>query len=716
MTDSYARQAARTQGFSLGEPRSFRIAPDGQTVIFLRSRSGTDPVNCLWALDVADGRERLVADPAQVGSASAPDDPLERARRERVRERASGIVAFATDAACTVAAFTLAGAIYLADVVGGGMREIRGRRPAADPRPDPAGRLVAYVSAGVLRIHDVTTGEDHPLADPGGAKGVSFGLAEFIAAEEMSRSRGYWWAPDGSAILTSRVDATPVPLLHIADPANPAAEPKAVRYPAAGQPNAEVSAFVVTLDGTLTEVAWDRQAFPYLVNANWDAARGQTARPLMVVLSRDQREMRILQVDPATGVTELVRSDTDPAWVDIVTGVPARTSDGRVVWTADADGAKRLFASTAAEHAAGTAKPLTPVSINVREVLSVDGDTVLFSASADDPASIALWTAGPGGVQLSSQREGVHDGQLAGGTLLQAGRRLGDPGLVVRVLRRDGNGGGTEAALIGSLAETPSLPTPNPDLVWSSGPTRVRTAILLPSWHRPGSGPLPVLCDPYGGPHGQRVTASASAYLTPQWFAEQGFAVVIADGRGTPGRGPASDRAVAGDLAGPALDDQVEALHFAAQHCADLDLGRVAIRGWSFGGYLAALAVVRRPDVFHAAVAGAPPTDWRLYDTCYTERYLGHPDANPQAYEHSSLLAHAAELRRPLLLIHGMVDDNVVVAHTLRLSAALLAAGRPHSFLPLSGVTHMASQEDVAENMLLLQVDFLRSALGIRDR
>ena len=151
----------------------------------------------------------------------------------------------------------------------------------------------------------------------------------------------------------------------------------------------------------------------------------------------------------------------------------------------------------------------------------------------------------------------------------------------------------------------------------------------------------------------------------------------------------------------------------AEQYPDDLDLTRVAIRGWSFGGYLAALAVLRRPDVFHAAVAGAPVTDWRLYDTCYTERYLGHPDEQPDVYDSSSLFADAAKLDRPLLLIHGLADDNVVAAHTLRLSSALLAAGRPHSVLPLSGVTHMTPQEVVAENLLLLQVEFLKRSLHV---
>ena len=158
----------------------------------------------------------------------------------------------------------------------------------------------------------------------------------------------------------------------------------------------------------------------------------------------------------------------------------------------------------------------------------------------------------------------------------------------------------------------------------------------------------------------------------------------------------------------------MEALHAVAAQHPELDLGRVAIRGWSFGGYLAALAVLRRPDVFHAAVAGAPVTDWRLYDTHYAERYLGHPDRDPDAYRRSSLLADAPRTpERPLLLVHGLADDNVVAAHTLRLSGLLLAAGRPHSVLPLSGVTHMAVQEAVAENLLHLQLRFLREALGM---
>jgi dipeptidyl-peptidase-4 len=234
--------------------------------------------------------------------------------------------------------------------------------------------------------------------------------------------------------------------------------------------------------------------------------------------------------------------------------------------------------------------------------------------------------------------------------------------------------------------------------------------VLLPREH--DGSPLPVLMDPYGGPHAQRVLKAHNSYLTSQWFADQGFAVVIIDGRGTPGRGSSFERSVLHDLATSALEDQVDGLRAAADD-HPLDLSRVAIRGWSFGGYLAALAVLRRPDVFHAAVAGAPVTEWRLYDTHYTERYLGDPTVDSGPYAASSLLPLADELTRPLLLVHGLADDNVVAAHTLQMSNALLAAGKPHEVLPLVGVTHMTPQEVVAEHLLLHQLEFIRRSLGL---
>ncbi|HJV05358.1 MAG TPA: S9 family peptidase, partial [Actinomycetota bacterium] len=266
------------------------------------------------------------------------------------------------------------------------------------------------------------------------------------------------------------------------------------------------------------------------------------------------------------------------------------------------------------------------------------------------------------------------------------------------------------------IAEIPShLEEPLVDArprLFSAGPRELRSALLLPQGREP-DGPLPVLLDPYAGPVVNTVLRERDEYLASQWFADQGFAVLLTDGRGTPGRGAAWERAIHRDVLGPVLEDQIDALRAAAERFGFLDLTRVAIRGWSFGGELAAAAVLRRPDVFHAAVVGAPVTDQRLYDTHYNERYLGHPDREPEVYRQSSVLFDAPSLERPILLIHGLDDDNCYVAHSLKLSQALTEAGKPHIFLPLAGITHRPLDETVAENLLLLQLRFLRQSLGL---
>jgi dipeptidyl-peptidase 4 len=690
VTESFPRRQARTRRFTLGAPRGIRISPDGDRVVFLRSRGGADPITCLWTLDLPGGVERLVADPREMGGPEAELPAEERARRERSREQAGGIVGYATDRALTVAAFALGGQLHVVDLVAGRPpRLIETPGAVIDPRPDPHGRRVAFVSSGSVHVHDLDTGLDTTLTTPEGP-GITYGLADFVAAEEMGRMRGHWWTPDGERLLVARVDDTPVRRWHIADPEHPERIPAVVGYPAAGTPNARVGLQIIGLDGTRVPVVWDDERDEYLVTALWDAHE-----LLVVVQPRDQRALRVLRVDPATGATTSRHEQTDPSWVDIVPGVPAHTRSGALVTTADADGARRLVVD---------GDPVTPPGLQVRDVLDVDGDTVLFRGSTD-PCSVGLYSWSGNALTEHTPKPGVHSGRLAGGTLVVTAADLDSDGSTTTVQHR---GGAT--ITITSLAEAPGL-QPRVTLL-TAGARELRSALLLPSWHRPGTR-LPVLMDPYGGPHSQRVLASRAAHLGSQWFAEQGFAVVVVDGRGTPGRGPEFDRAVHGDLAEPVLADQVDALHDLARHHPDLDLSRVGIRGWSFGGYLAALAVLRRPDVFHAAVAGAPVTDWALYDTHYTERYLGRPDTDAAAYARSSLIADAPRLERPLLLVHGLADDNVVAAHTLRLSSALLAAGRPHSVLPLSGVTHMTPQEVVAENLLLLQVRFLRDALAV---
>ncbi|MGW2820546.1 prolyl oligopeptidase family serine peptidase [Streptomyces sp. NPDC001443] len=699
--DSFPRRHARTQRFTLGAPRSSTVAPDGARVVFLRSGSGTDRANSLWVLDVPEGRERVAADPrALLGGASEHLSAEERARRERSREGSAGIVGYATDTAVELASFALSGRLFTAELRAGTARELPVPGPVIDPRPAPDGRHVAYVHEGALRVVDAEGEGDRALAEPESAS-ITYGLAEFVAAEEMSRSRGFWWAPESDRLLVARVDDTPVRRWWIADPAHPERDPQHVPYPAAGTPNAEVRLLIIDLNGSRTEVSWDRARYPYLARVHWSAA----GAPLLLVQARDQRSQLFLAVDPDTGATRMVHADEDRIWLELFPGVPCWSPSGRLIRIADEGGARVL---TVGE------RPLTGPQLHVRAVLDVADEDVLIAASAGEDATapetgeVHVYRVNERGLERVSQVPGVHTAVRAGGVTVLASATLDRPGTEVQVLR-----GGKRTATVRSYAEDPGM-SPRVTLT-EGGARRIPCAVLMPSDY-PGDTPLPVLMDPYGGPHGQRVVSAHNAHLTSQWFADQGFAVVVADGRGTPGRSPGWEKAVHRDFT-VSLDDQVEALQDLAKSYP-LDLSRVAIRGWSFGGYLAALAVLRRPDVFHAGIAGAPVTDWRLYDTHYTERYLGTPDTDAAAYAHSGLvtdegLSAAEGPHRPLMIVHGLADDNVVVAHALRLSSALLAAGRPHEVLPLSGVTHMTPQETVAENLLLLQVDFLRRALKL---
>ncbi|MFD7862342.1 alpha/beta fold hydrolase [Streptomyces sp. NPDC059783] len=691
--------------FTLGAPRAFTVSPDGERVVFVRTGSGTDRSGRLWVLDLSDPsgpRERVVADPeVLLGGSAERLSAQERARRERSREGASGIVGYALDGAAELAAFALSGKVYVARLRSGTARALPVPGPVIDPRPSPDGRHVAYVSKGALRVVGSDGEDDRALAEPEDGH-VSYGLAEFVAAEEMARTRGFWWSPESDRLLVARVDDSAVRRWWISDPANPERPPAEVAYPAAGTPNAEVRLFVLGLAGERTEVIWDRGRFPYLARVHWSS----DGAPLLLVQARDQQSQLYLAVDPESGATRTVHADGDPDWLELFPGVPGWTPDGRLVRIADEGGARVLAVGD---------RPLTGAQLQIRSVLDIGASDILVTASAGERASAPetgethVYRVNELGVERVSEGVGVHTAVRSGGVTVLVSTSVDAPGSTARVLRD-----GKPVATVADHAERPVL-SARPVLT-EGGAHRIPCAVLLPTGYRDADGPLPVLMDPYGGPHGRRVLAAHNPHLTSQWFADQGFAVVVADGRGTPGRSPAWEKAVKHDLA-LTLDDQVEALHALAERFP-LDLDRVAIRGWSYGGFLAGMAALRRPEVFHAAIVGAPVTDQRLYDTHYSERYLGDPAERPEVYADNSLvtdegLSHAAGPARPMMIIHGLADDNVVVAHTLRLSSALLAAGRPHEVVPLSGVTHMTPQEKVSENLLLLQVDFLKRSLGL---
>ncbi|MFI2239327.1 S9 family peptidase [Streptomyces chrestomyceticus] len=739
---AFPGQYARTRRFSLGVPRQFGVSPDGRRVLFVRTGGGSDPVGRLWVYE--GGGERVLIDPVALGAdpaagtvkAAAGRLPeAERVRRERAREYSTGVVAYAADVAARVVACALSGALWVVRTDEGAPVHVPTTGPVVDPRPSPDGRLVAYVTGGSLHVVALEDGKDRRLAAPEGPD-ITYGLPEYVAAESMGRTRGYWWAPDSRHLLVARVDTSGVERRYISDAAHPERPPRAVAYPSAGTANAKVSLHIlpvaasgavvpsgaVAASGSVApsgavaasgerrvDVAWDRATYTYLVSAGWDGHG-----PLIGVQTRDQRTLRTLAVDPGTGATRTLHERTDPAWTEIVPGTPARTASGALVLPEDTPGTRHLSVG-------GTT--VTPPGLQVREVVAVEGEQVWFTGG-EEPTAVHVWRWAPAdGLTRLSDGPGLFTAAAGGGTVVLSGLAPEGPVAEVRSSGPDrpvacvrGSGPDTADVTIGtartiaSLGEKPVV-TPRPEHLLL-GRRELRAALYLPSWYEPGTGTLPVLLSPYGGP-GVQLAVRARTWFAcvAQWFAEEGFAVLVADGRGTPGRGPAWEKAVHGDQLTPALEDQTDALHAAAARFAYLDLSRVAIRGWSFGGFLAAAAVLHRPDVFHAAVAGAAPTDQRLYDTHWKERYLGHPRETPDHYARSSLVGQGHLLRRPLLLVQGLADDNVAPAHTLRFSAELLAAGRPHSVLPLPGAGHAPADPAVNENLLRFERDFLRSAL-----
>ncbi|MFJ9842764.1 prolyl oligopeptidase family serine peptidase [Kitasatospora sp. NPDC101155] len=686
ITDAFLSLSARTGRFTYGAPRAYTLAEDGTRLLLLRSTGSEDPLDRLQLLDLTTGEERLVADPAVLapGRSGRRDElpAVERRLRERTRLVAAGIGGYAATADLATAALTLDGRLFRIDTATGAAVELPTAGPAFDPRPHPEGRRVAYVADDALYV----TPESKPISPADGAR---WGVAEFAAAEELGRSRGHWWRPDGGALLAARVDESALPRRHFADPAHPGEPAEDFAYPQAGGPNADVQLWVLGLDGSRVRIHWDAAAFPYLCEASW-ASDGEV---LLTVADRLQQRVLLLSADPATGATSELSRTTDEFWVDDLPGTPARLPDGRLLTAHDSPQARGL---------AVDGKPLDSAGLQIRRVVGQYDGRLLCETGQGDPADQHLHLVDPDGgpPELLSAGPGVHSALAAADTLLLTTATADG---VRRVVRRAGR----ELTLTDRSAALPYTVLPRLARVTERA---LPTAVVYPRGHVPGRR-LPVLLDVYGGPGFQAVAAEPRRWQLRQWWADQGFAVVTTDNRGTPFVSPDFTRAIFRRFSQVALDDQVDALHALAAHHPDLDLGRVGVRGWSYGGYLAALAVLRRPDVFHAACAGAPPTDFRLYDTAYTERYLGLPQDNPEGYADDCLLTDAPGLTRPLLLIHGLADDNVHPAHTLLLSQALTRAGRPHSVLPLPGVTHM-TPGGTNEQLAMAELAFLRASLG----
>ncbi|HXQ81202.1 MAG TPA: DPP IV N-terminal domain-containing protein [Opitutaceae bacterium] len=682
---TFFRDLAETRNYTLGQPVSPRPTPDGAAVIFLRG-GPRDPVLRLYELDIATRREREIITPAQLlGGAAEVLSPEEKAHRERTRNTLRGFTDFDLSRDGSRLLVTLSGKLYVLNRADLRVTALPGEDWIA-PHLSPDGAFVAAVRSGELHVIDLATLADRALTT-GGSATLSHGAAEFIAQEEMSRDDGYWWSPDSLWIAYQETDESAVEARYIADPLHPEAAPRKYSYPRAGSANARVRLGVISRDGGATRwIPRDAEKYPYLARVEWREA----GAPLtLVVEDRRQQDERVLAADPSTSTVRELLAETDPAWVNLVEpNIPHWLKGGRqFLWTTE----RRGFWQLELRDASGAlVRELTPPDLGYRDLVGADeAGGFVFVLASKDPTETQLWRfplASGAGQPLTSSR-GVHGAVLSddGRTLVHAFSLL-DATSGVEVL----SSSGARLASLVSVAESPKA-LPRVDLVRTGGERSYCAALVRPRRDHPGRR-YPVILSVYAGPQTTHVTASARAYFIDQWMADQGYVVARLDGRGTTLRGRDWQRLMRGNFIDLALHDQVEGLQALGAQNPEMDLARVGVVGWSFGGYFSAMAVIRRPDVFRAGVAGAPVVTWENYDTYYTERYIGLPQENPQGYRASSVLTYAGQLSRPLLLIHGLTDDNVYFQHSVQLADALFLAGKPYEFMPMLG-THMAGAD-----------------------
>jgi dipeptidyl-peptidase-4 len=750
----FLRAFAETRGYLLGRPTRVQPTPDGRAVLFLRSPARS-PEHGLFELDVASGQTRIVVTPAALLSwepsegsqtlprrdsrPAAPEEPqssppgrgeaasvptqmgdaaevvseAELARRERQRITDQGFTWFALSPDGASLLLVFSGRLFLVARQSGAARALTGAsdRALLDPRFSPDGRKVAFVWGADLHVVELDGqgGAAAPRAlTQGGSDDLLHGLAEFVAQEEMGRHEGFWWSPDSRLLAYAEVDQREVERFAIADPARPERPPAVFPYPRPGKANARVRLGLLAVGeaaGATTWVSWDGERYPYLARVLWDTA----AAPLSILVqTRDQREVVLLAVDAATGETRPLIIERDEAWVNLDRDLPRWLPDGSgLLWASERSGHRALELRRPDGALAGEPIPgghgflaLVHLGPDSRTAHVLCGDAVSNRIERLDLATGAR-------AALTTDLAEHAPVFSRDGTVFVDTRVAADAFPECLVCGADGG----RRAIVPASAEAPPFRV-QLELLQVGEARTFHAAVIRPRGFEAGRR-YPVVVHVYGGPHSLMVKADERHYLLDQWIADHGCVVVCIDNRGTPRRGRDWERAIAGSFADMPLDDQVAGLEALARRIPQLDLERVGIYGWSFGGTMAALAVLRRPDLFKVAVAGAPVIDWRDYDTHYTERYLGLPGANPEGYRASSPLSYAADLARPLLLVHGTADDNVYFFHSLKLAEALFRAGRPFELLPLPRVTHQIADPRVRERLWARVAGFLLGPLGV---
>jgi dipeptidyl-peptidase-4 len=709
---TFLKQYAETRGFTLGRPQKPKFAPDGKTVLFLRADPKA-PKMKLFEFTVESGKTKELLSPEMLLKGAEENlTPEEKARRERQRVSVGGFTDFHFDKDGKNVLVMLAGKLYVFDRATAKATELKTGEGGAivDPKWSPDGTKVAYVRGFDVYVYDLSTGKESAVTT-GGTAIKTHGLAEFVAQEEMGRHSGYWWSPDGKHIAYEEADHTGVETWYVADPLKPDAKPSEQFYPRPGKKNVAVKLGIIPVTGGETVwVEWDRKKYEYLAAVKWDKLGGLTVQ----LQDRKQRTTALYRVQPETGELKLLLDDfaTTGTWVNLRGSFPRWLDANRFLWITEVDGDARLALFDLTDAPEKPARRVTPPGLQVVDIVGLwEKSGGLIVQATDDPSQMKLWAVG------TNRPDGSAIAQI---------NRSGSQGICTAVYSEELDVSVQTTTTLeqmprsvvknvnDSLGELPSVaiePPFKPNVkVEKVGD--YWTAAVRPKDFDPKKK-YPVIVDVYGGPKHLHVVQAMRNWLVPQWLADQGFIVVAIDNRGTPGRGREWERAIYQKFGTVPLEDQVKGLHALCDRFPELDRDRVGIVGWSFGGYMAANGVLRRPDVFKAAVAGAPVTDWEDYDTHYTERYMGLLPESKKAYDEASLIPLAKDLKRPLLLVHGTADDNVYYRHTLKLSDALFRAGRDFESLALPGVTHMYSADPtVMERLWAKSATFFKTHLG----
>ncbi len=697
---------ARTRGNTLGLPERAVPTPDGKLVLYLRS-GPRDTRLRLFAYDVQLGTERELLKPEKGPEHLSVE---EKARRERSRMTLSGITWFALsrDGATLVAA--QADRLYRIALPDGTVTPIPGTGWIA-PRLSPDGRYIAAVRDNDLHVIDLASGTDKAITQ-GGTATLTHGLPEFVAAEEFDREDGTWWSPDSARLVVETADSSKVEKHYISDPAHPSDPPAEFRYPRAGQANADTSLAILPRDGGVpVPIQWDHSEFPYIARVIWP----EHGKLSLVLLNRAQTEEAVFAVDPASGATSKLLTEYDPAWIDLTpqlvrnpppeTAMPRWLPDGSgFFWATERDGQWRLEL----HHADGSFDhSITPEGFPYLAFDDYDPDSGKVIVTANpDRISMGLFRVDikGGEAQELPVLPGLHEVRFGAGHTIFTDR-YSEPDSSAGTAIRDGSGH--------LLAQLPSQAAPvgaKPRIEFTqAGPLGFDAVVIRPHYFNPMRR-YPVVLSVYAGPTFKMVMRAPRDYLEDQCLADHGFIVVSLDGRGTPGRDREFERVTKGDLIDIPLQDQMDGLRALAARYPELDLRRVGVTGWSFGGYFTVMATLRHPELFRAGVAGAPVVDWTDYDTAYTERYLGMPQTQPDSYRISNVLTYAAGLSRPLLIMHGVTDDNVYFEHTMKLTQALITAGRAYSLLLLPG-THLLEDPVMRERVDEARAAFLSANL-----